>query len=653
MSDFLEYAKSLLVSGKGLIHDYRAGHLRDLSGNGAAVSDSSGAKWNRSKRGFALQCEDGGLTIPDQASLRVTDVGLSIVAFGDFSIGEVSISEIAEKRDSAAAYDWMFLVTSSSIRVYDTLNTESTLVVSWRTSNCLSFSCANGEAPEIYLDGLVAGTGGSVLSFSDNNRTVYIGERGYASTARCEFPLDALLIYPNKVLSDAEHAELYRLYRLGARVGPGPKRPKWFVKEDLTRSPVLHLASFDSPTDLSGNGNDGTKSGAVTRAGGVYGDALDFHGQGSGVVTVADDASIQDLTTKTICGWIYPRGAGGGGFGRIIEKGPWTVYLDSSGAFARIVVVHTWSGGEGSWYYNLLPAANRPYHVAISYDNTDPANDPVIYVNGLSVTVTEVSAPVGAPATDVGSDIVIGYSTVVAGREFDGWIDDVRIYDSILTPAQIRDIYIEGATKPRIFSPRYEHPVSLADESAHAGPWQIGSGTFQWTDDGDRRWLDCISSGWAAAASAQAFGGWYFRGEKASSSYVLGLHTRRAVYTSATNDGYILSLTSLNRLQFFEVTNGTPTVLISTATNYVSNSIEYEFFLARRPIDSQFSLYIRGGVYTSWTLVASVVDATNTTFDYFVADLDAGDMLADVIFFPFGGTIDPTEGDLDGLLGAT
>jgi hypothetical protein len=216
VSDFAEYARSLMVSGKGLYHDYRTRNFHDFSRNGAVVSDSTGIKWQSSRKGYSLQCEDGGLTVTDQASLRVTDVGLSIVVFGDLRNTGVSVADIVEKRSGATAMDWLLLVTSDSVRVYDTSATESQLDVAWSGSKAVAMSCANGNEPEIYLNGAYVDDGDSALTFSDAGRNCYIGYRGYAGDRNVPFPLDAVLIFPNKVLTSEEHAELYRRYMLAA-----------------------------------------------------------------------------------------------------------------------------------------------------------------------------------------------------------------------------------------------------------------------------------------------------------------------------------------------------------------------------------------------------------------------------------------------------
>src|SRR5262249_18487528 len=63
--------------------------------------------------------------------------------------------------------------------------------------------------------------------------------------------------------------------------------------------------SGSTVTDDSGNGNVGTLSGATWAAGGRFGQALSFDGQGAWV-TIADAASLDLTTGMTVEAWVKP-----------------------------------------------------------------------------------------------------------------------------------------------------------------------------------------------------------------------------------------------------------------------------------------------------------------------------------------------------------
>jgi hypothetical protein len=97
------------------------------------------------------------------------------------------------------------------------------------------------------------------------------------------------------------------------------------------------------------------------------------------------------------------------------------------------------SGGNGSWAgpANAL-SLNRWYHVAVSYDASDYTNDPVMYVNGVSQTVTEITGPPGDPYATNTDDYQIG-NRGATDRTFDGIIDEFRLWSDIRTATEIKD----------------------------------------------------------------------------------------------------------------------------------------------------------------------------------------------------------------------
>src|SRR4029077_19546903 len=77
--------------------------------------------------------------------------------------------------------------------------------------------------------------------------------------------------------------------------------------------------------DVSGNGNNGTISGATWTTSGKYGNALSFNGSNSRV-TVPDSASLHLTTSMTLEAWVYPT-AISGVWRDVIEKGNDNYYL--------------------------------------------------------------------------------------------------------------------------------------------------------------------------------------------------------------------------------------------------------------------------------------------------------------------------------------
>jgi len=154
---------------------------------------------------------------------------------------------------------------------------------------------------------------------------------------------------------------------------------------------------------------------------------------------------VQNLANKSISFWInqdtladgrtinlYPAGASDEVF-----------YVDfNSIASGDLQFVTGWSTSTiGSWKIaGSTFSAGTTYKIGITYNNSSVTNDPIIYVNGVSVSVTEVITPVGTYLSGTDNDLVIGYPGV-AVNTIDGKVSDARIYNRILTADEDAQIY--------------------------------------------------------------------------------------------------------------------------------------------------------------------------------------------------------------------
>lgn len=157
--------------------------------------------------------------------------------------------------------------------------------------------------------------------------------------------------------------------------------------------------------------------------------ALDFDGD-SGLVTVSDATAIQNIFDGggTIECWINVDSDGEANEGYISKKS-WTSYTyNEISSKVKLVFVYPFSGTTGVWSTPSTEVdLNIWTHLIITYNNSDVTNNPIIYVNGSSVTVGEDTTPVGTRTTDVGTDLIIG-NTSTDVRTFDGTIDEMRLY---------------------------------------------------------------------------------------------------------------------------------------------------------------------------------------------------------------------------------
>ncbi len=184
--------------------------------------------------------------------------------------------------------------------------------------------------------------------------------------------------------------------------------------------------------------NDGNSFNFMDLAG-PFNSYLEFDGA-SGDVTVSDAAAIQNQFNggAGLSARIWADSDGEGDNGRIVDKGPWQLYVtaESSGV-VKLGFQYTWSGDNANWVStNTVINTGEWYRAGVEYDADATGNNPTFYdyrdATKTLTTLTEgsgidASTPSGTRDTDVGSDFLIG-NRAADDRTFDGKIDDVRWY---------------------------------------------------------------------------------------------------------------------------------------------------------------------------------------------------------------------------------
>ena len=184
--------------------------------------------------------------------------------------------------------------------------------------------------------------------------------------------------------------------------------------------------------DASGNGNSGTLTNSPlwqTGSNCEAGSCLSFNTSAWKYVTTPFNASIN--TNLTLSAWVYPTGVGGSDtFGTIIQGQFYLSYNDSAKALSCY-----WYGTNPPGYFttpnNTVPL-NQWSHIACVW-NGSFINE---YVNGAVQNTVAVTGSGTSP-----SAINIGAESTA--RQFQGQIDDVRIYNRALSAQDIQDLYNE------------------------------------------------------------------------------------------------------------------------------------------------------------------------------------------------------------------
>lgn len=216
---------------------------------------------------------------------------------------------------------------------------------------------------------------------------------------------------------------------------------------------VTHYEFEGNADDSAGSADgtlmdDATYGVGPTYGGKNFGQALSLDGDGDYMDCGATFASVTASTTKTITAW---------------AKSDTADYSGQAAGNGRIITLHRESGYSGfsmlangspsTWQglyaiagnlYNYIDSglsvtANEWAHIALVQDGAGV----YIYINGvLANSSTDAAAPTMRRLVnaDIGS-YWGGYSSF-----FDGFIDDVRIYDHALSQSEIQAVIPEPAT---------------------------------------------------------------------------------------------------------------------------------------------------------------------------------------------------------------
>ncbi len=204
----------------------------------------------------------------------------------------------------------------------------------------------------------------------------------------------------------------------------------------MPSSGLVAYWKFDETTgsttaaDSSGNGITGTLTNmdpATDWVTGRVGNALDFDGSNDRVSFVSN-ALLNNMADRTVCMWTYPRNPYSGWNAVMSKYDPgygvgWDVYLSGSATSQRGVGINqTNTATSGSWQH---------------FCATRTGSTMKIFKNGVEQPDSLSAYPGGGD--DSGQNLAIGSQTN-GDDAFDGLIDEVRIYNRVLTQPEIQTL---------------------------------------------------------------------------------------------------------------------------------------------------------------------------------------------------------------------
>ena len=292
---------------------------------------------------------------------------------------------------------------------------------------------ATTDANTLYIDGVSLGSTTQTTDIATVTGVLYIGDGTYAGY-EINGSLDDVRIY-NRALSATEVAQLYSSAKTSYAQSPqrasstpvsGGKLVGWWTMDanDMsTTGATLY--------DKSGLGNNGTVTGTTTSTGRIN-QARSFNGL-TNTINIGDKAiySFTETTPFTISAWFK---TATGQLIEIIEKKSTndlyrlmmqtdgSLYFELNDGTNQLVVNPTASLVNGIWHQAIL-----------TYDG---ANLLTAYVDGVNIGTD--NSPALSGVVTAGGNLNIGSG---ANGNFNGSIDDVRIYNYALSAQEVSNLY--------------------------------------------------------------------------------------------------------------------------------------------------------------------------------------------------------------------
>ena len=237
----------------------------------------------------------------------------------------------------------------------------------------------------------------------------------------------------------------------------------------------------ESVRDSSGHGNDARIKGARWARAGDR-DVLDFEGN-RGAVDCGSSETLNPTEALTVEAWIFPRSVGQGDYGRIVEKGVYSLMMHPGYGWGLAFSVQDEQGETHSSALGSGVPFRHWYHVVGTFDGRVQK----LFVNGVE---GDVKATWSKKLRTSRSPLLIGNVgsgnpfAGAGGRTFDGFIDEVAVFSRALTDREIMARYQQGR-RLRV------HGNSAAASDAHT----VFRETFADGDAALERWEFARESG--------------------------------------------------------------------------------------------------------------------------------------------------------------
>jgi hypothetical protein len=649
--------ESLLASGKiSLDVDLRRGSWADRSLYKHSVTPSGSLAWARCQFGWGLRFYgDGGLTVPDHASLRTAGAWL-IALVSNVHCGAATQQKLfSKKAGTPQNYEFLWRGASSSI-VVDTNTTRiPTTVMKPQSGTMVAVKILNG-IPRFFCNGFFSEGSGAITIDTTSTYPLYLGN--YVGFHQLNGVASRFIILNDATIDDRTIVELYqemmserfplRAYSFGQRIS-APKDPPGvtaLVKTDFT----TRLAD-GRLADLSGNGWHGTVKPGFVAGPGMCGNALMATSLTRTYVEFGDVVEMNGAQKLSVV-WYGLQGSAGA-TEVMLDKG--------NGLSSRIDINCTTTltrvnMGENGTDLVTVPDASvgTPKVIGVVFDGSQqtPADRMRIHIDSDIPTKTGATTKTALP-NNVGTPLMLGKLALsdtlppLPRNEF------FAIYPAALSVSQYEFIRKQIAGRCTFQLDMQRCCVSLANLvgpcEIPGTPFRVLDGTWKIGEDSSgKRWINSVATNnkHVYMPSTQAYGTWtcsvyHTTGDEyfafASNCKDLGLASRNVC-------SILLTGTTLSLYRF----GPSSSTVLMRSTSCIETGKKYKLGITRSSAGA-FTVYIKGGAYLDWTKVTAtsgtnpVTDATYTTSANCVLSTSpaaSGGGFADFAFFAGALTIE-------------
>ena len=423
----------------------------DTSGNGNYGTLTNGPIWTSGKYGSGIKFDGSNdyVSVSDSDSFSFVGNSFTVEVWVKPSVNPDDYDVVVGKwnNQASATKEWLFrpgtsntwefrLIDSSNVSI-GRVTTDTIPVSQWTHVTGVYDGSTTSAGVSIYVNGVRKDTtniGTSYAGMSNTTAKLFIGA--------LEDTVSGNSNYYNGVIDDVK---IYDYARSASEIAWDYNRGKPITEYRFNecQGSIVH--------DESGNGNNGTIiiGGSGTQDGigtctdgdttnswyngrtGKYSASLNFDGTDDYVDL---PSSLPDTPSQlAVSFWINPDSWSTDGGGWILDSGEMDVVIGT-----HINDDYMYFNRENANHSTFLPPTTGSWtHVVAVWPTT--ASNATVYYNGILQSATATSN-----YGTIGAGDVIG-QRVGGSYNFDGKIDDIKIYNYALTAQQVKDVYNGGA----------------------------------------------------------------------------------------------------------------------------------------------------------------------------------------------------------------